>query len=37
MAAKTSKKSSGKSTTCWAGYERVPGKKPGSKGSCKKK
>jgi hypothetical protein len=21
---------------CWSGYERVPGKKPGSKGSCKK-
>ncbi len=21
---------------CWSGYERVPGTKPGSKGSCKK-
>ncbi len=22
---------------CWPGYEHVPGKTPGSKGSCKKK
>ena len=22
---------------CWAGYEPTPGKKPGAKGSCKKK
>jgi len=28
------KKSSG---GCWEGYERVPGKTRGSKGSCKKK
>ena len=26
-----------KETTCWAGYEPVPGKTPGSKGSCKPK
>lgn len=36
--AKSSKKSSGKKTSrCWTGYEPTPGKKPGSKGSCKKK
>ena len=36
MAAK--KKSGGKkSGRCWTGYTPVPGKKPGSKGSCKKK
>lgn len=23
-------------TRCWAGYEPVPGKKPGTKGSCRK-
>jgi hypothetical protein len=36
---KTSKNSEEKKNTksCWKGYERVPGKKPGSKGSCKKK
>ena len=22
--------------TCWKGYKRVPGTKPGTKGSCKK-
>lgn len=33
----SSKKSGGKKTRCWAGYEPVPGKKAGSKGSCKKK
>lgn len=32
-----SKKSSGKKTRCWTGYEPTPGKKPGAKGSCKKK
>lgn len=31
---KGGKKSSGR---CWKGFEPVPGKKPGSKGSCKKK
>ena len=25
-----------KKTRCWKGYEPVPGKKPYSKGSCKK-
>lgn len=24
-------------TSCWKGYERVPGKKPGTEGSCRKK
>lgn len=34
-----SHKSTGKrkSTRCWSGYEPVPGKKPGTKGSCKPK
>ena len=26
-----------KKTRCWKGYEPTPGKKPYSKGSCKKK
>ncbi|WP_261345593.1 hypothetical protein [Paludisphaera soli] len=26
-----------KKKACWEGYERVPGKKAGTKGSCKKK
>ena len=30
-----SKKESG--NHCWVGYEPVPGKTPGTKGSCKKK
>lgn len=30
----TSKK---KTSRCWAGYEPTPGKKPGTKGSCKPK
>jgi hypothetical protein len=29
-------KSPAKRTTCWSGYVRVPGKKPGTKGSCRK-
>ena len=33
----TSNKGSGKSERCWNGYEPVPGKKPYSKGSCRKK
>ena len=33
MATKKGKSKSG----CWAGFERVPGKKPGTKGSCRKK
>ena len=36
----TRKSGSGKgksSSQCWTGYERVPGKTPGSKGSCKPK
>ena len=28
--------SAGKSGRCWSGYEPVPGKKPYSKGSCRK-
>ena len=32
-----SKKAAGKKTRCWTGYEPTPGKKPGTKGSCKKK
>lgn len=32
-----STKASGKKTRCWTGYEPTPGKKPGSKGSCRKK
>ncbi len=34
------KKSGGKAkkdSRCWAGYEPTPGKKPGTKGSCKPK
>ena len=34
------KKSSAKSkqgNRCWSGYEPTPGKKPGTKGSCKPK
>jgi len=39
---KKSKKSTGKKSkestvSCWEGYERVSGKAPGTKGSCKKK
>lgn len=30
-------KKSRKGLKCWSGYERVPGKKPGTKGSCRKK
>jgi hypothetical protein len=26
-----------KTSRCWAGYEPTPGKKPGTKGSCKPK
>jgi hypothetical protein len=33
MPAKTKKKTS----RCWTGYEPVPGKKPYTKGSCRKK
>ena len=29
-------KSKSSATTCWKGYKKVPGKKPGSKGSCTK-
>ncbi len=38
--ASKSKKSGGqakKDSRCWAGYEPTPGKKPGTKGSCKPK
>ena len=30
-------KSKKKTSRCWAGYEPTPGKKPGTKGSCRKK
>ena len=30
-------KKSESSNQCWEGYEPTPGKKPGTKGSCKKK
>lgn len=33
-AAPNSKK---KDSRCWSGYEPTPGKKPGTKGSCKPK
>jgi len=33
----SAKKSAKKSGPCWPGYEPVPGKKPGTKGSCKPK
>lgn len=29
------KKSSSKKNPCWPGFEPVPGKPPGTKGSCK--
>lgn len=31
------KRSTGSGATCWPGYERVPGRAPGTKGSCKPK
>lgn len=36
---KPAKKASGKKkdSRCWPGYEPTPGKKPGTKGSCKPK
>jgi hypothetical protein len=36
---KSKSKASNKKKTnrCWPGYEPTPGKKPGSKGSCKPK
>ena len=40
MAAKPkaeAKKKPAKTSRCWTGYEPTPGKKPGAKGSCKKK
>ncbi len=40
-AAKTTKKKAApkakKDSRCWPGYEPTPGKKPGTKGSCKPK
>lgn len=33
---KLKSKSVRKPISCWPGYKRVSGKKPGSKGSCKK-
>ena len=35
--AKTKSGGGGKSADCWKGYERVPGKKAGAEGSCRKK
>ena len=39
MATKTKSKAKGarKTSRCWPGYEPTPGKKPGAKGSCRKK
>lgn len=37
MTKKTSLKKSKSKTSCWNGYERVPGTKAGAKGSCRKK
>ena len=34
---KAASKKSGSGNPCWEGYEPTPGKKPGTKGSCKKK
>ena len=34
---KKSKPKAKKSSRCWPGYEPTPGKKPFTKGSCKKK
>lgn len=34
---KKSKKSKKKKDRCWEGYEPTPGKKAGTKGSCRKK
>lgn len=31
------KRKKAKTKKCWKGYKRVPGKKAGTKGSCKKK
>ena len=31
------KRSKSKGLKCWKGYVRVPGKKPGTPGSCRKK
>ena len=38
-AKKSSKKAAakGSATQCWPGFESVPGKEPGTKGSCKPK
>ena len=39
-AASAKKKSAAKSKSdnrCWSGYEPTPGKKPGTKGSCRPK
>ena len=30
------RKTKSKPKKCWPGYERVPGTKPGAKGSCRK-
>lgn len=34
---KSNNNESGGKKQCWSGYERVPGKKAGSEGSCRKK
>jgi len=35
--AKKTKRKAAKPNPCWDGYEPTPGKKPGSKGSCRLK
>jgi hypothetical protein len=37
MATGKKKSTTKKTSRCWTGYEPVPGKKPGAKGSCRKK
>ena len=34
---KTAKKATGNAAHCWPGFEPVPGKEPGTKGSCEPK
>ena len=34
-AKKSAKKAASKGNPCWPGFEPTPGKKPGTKGSCK--
>jgi hypothetical protein len=34
---KHAKKRTSSKNRCWSGYEPTPGKKPGTRGSCRKK